>query len=377
MKIKQVLIDNAKKINDLKFDFNPDLIISFGKRELLETTQVFNELKAKYPNCIFNGCSTAGEIHSRNVFDDTISITAVKMENATLKSCTKNIDESANSFESGINIGKSFDQKGLKHVVVFSDGLNVNGSELVKGLNLALGDKISVTGGLAGDGPNFKNTVVLSTEGKIESKIITATAFYGDKLKVSYGSVGGWDSFGIERLVTNSKANVLYELDNKPALDLYKTYLGEQASGLPATGLKFPLSMRISEVDDPVVRTILAINEKEKSLTFAGDIIEGSFVRLMKANVNRLIDGAEKAAEITLNSMSGSKENILALLISCVGRKLVLKQLVEEEIEVVGDTLGENATLAGFYSYGEIAPFSEFQKGELHNQTMTITAISE
>jgi hypothetical protein len=199
---------------------------------------------------------------------------------------------------------------------------------------------------------------------------------YGSRLKVGFGSLGGWDSFGPDRLITKSKANVLYELDGQSALGLYKQYLGEHAKGLPATGLLFPLSIRTQSGETAVVRTILSVDEAEQSMTFAGEIPEGAYARLMKANFDRLIDGATGAARTSEQALGpGSAE--LALLISCVGRKLVLKQRVEEEVEAVRDVLGEGTTLAGFYSYGEISPFAPGARCELHNQTMTITALSE
>jgi hypothetical protein len=169
---------------------------------------------------------------------------------------------------------------------------------------------------------------------------------------------------------------VLYEMDGNSALELYKKYLGEHASGLPATGLFFPLSIRTSAGTAGVVRTILSVNEEEQSMTFAGDIPEGAFARLMKANFDRLIDGAIGAAKTSYQAL-GSASPDLAILISCVGRKLVLKQRVEEEVEGVRDILGSHTVLTGFYSYGEISPFTPDTKCTLHNQTMTITTFLE
>jgi hypothetical protein len=207
-------------------------------------------------------------------------------------------------------------------------------------------------------------------------KIITAIGFYGDKIKIGYGSFGGWDSFGMERLITKSKNNVLYELDGEPALALYKSFLGSQAVNLPSSGLLFPLSLRVSEDHAPVVRTILAVNEEDQSLTFAGDLPEGSYVRLMKANIDRLIEGAVAAANTSVAPFENAKPDF-AVLISCVGRKLVLKQMVEEEVEGVKNILGDNTAITGFYSYGEISPFEKDTRCELHNQTMTITTFTE
>jgi hypothetical protein len=374
MRTQQFMFRKGEVLKPPTFDFEPQLILVFGARSILEHQSLFTQIRESHPGVAFAGCSTSGEITNNSVTDDSLSLTAVYFQKTSVHSFCQSVQDSSESFETGKTLGNELSKDKLKHVMVFSDGLNVNGTELVNGLRDALGDDVSITGGLAGDGAAFEKTVVLNPCGKVESHIVSAIGFYSDDLKVSFGSMGGWDTFGIERLVTKSKGNVLYELDNEPALDLYKTYLGDQASGLPATGLLFPLSMRVSETDEPVVRTILGVNEEDKSLTFAGDIKEDSYVRLMKANVNRLIDGADKAAKLT------AKPDVnydLAILISCVGRKLVLKQLAEEEVEVVGDSFGADTLITGFYSYGEIAPFEEFMKCELHNQTMTITAFSE
>ena len=190
------------------------------------------------------------------------------------------------------------------------------------------------------------------------------------------GSRGGWDSFGSERLVTKADANVLYQLDGQSALDLYKQYLGEHAAGSPASGLLFPLSLSTSATERPVVRTILSVDEGEQSLTFAGDIPEGGRVSLMKATFDRLVEGASEAAEKSLEGL-GSRSPDLAICISCVGRKLLLKQRIEEEVEGVREVLGDKPVLAGFYSYGEIAPFESEVECSLHNQTMTITTFLE
>jgi hypothetical protein len=234
---------------------------------------------------------------------------------------------------------------------------------------------VTLTGGLAGDGDRFSSTCVVWDD-IVKKDSVVALGFYGEHLKVGYGSLGGWDSFGPERLITRSRGNILYELDGHNALQLYKKYLGEHARELPASGLLFPLSIRVSADQPPVVRTILAIDERDQSLVFAGDVPEGVSSRLMKANFDRLIDGAVGAAE-TSQAPLGSSPAELAILISCVGRKLVLKQRVEEEVEGVREVLGEKPVLTGFYSYGEISPFTPGAKCELHNQTMTITTFLE
>jgi len=352
------------------------LVLIFGKANHMKENSLIADIKKRYPLAKILGCSTSGEIIGTNVVDNSIIVTAVQFDSSHISENSINIQSVEDSFDAGKNLVKGFNSAGLKHIFVLSDGLNVNGSELVAGMRSELPAGVQVTGGLAGDGADFKETVVINNSGTAGSKMISAIGLYGENLSIGYGSFGGWDSFGIDRLVTKSKANVLYELDNSPALELYKSFLGEQAQALPASGLLFPLSMRTETDAQPVVRTILAVDEDNQSLTFAGDIPEGSYVRLMKANIDRLIDGAVSAAHTSVEPLNKQNPE-LAILISCVGRKLVLKQLIEEEVEGVKNVVGNDAAITGFYSYGEISPFSKDAKCELHNQTMTITTFKE
>lgn len=351
--------------------FTPELILLFGGKTILQQSSWVQEISRKFPQAILAGCSTSGEITETTVSDETISANFLSFDKSKVVYHEMQISDAKNSEQVGAELCKSFESKDLKHIFVLSDGLNVNGSKLVQGMRDAVPEGVAITGGLAGDGPHFEQTVLVDNDGQIRDQLVIALGFYGE-LNVSYGSMGGWDSFGIERLVTKSKDNVLFELDGEPALALYKSFLGDEASKLPSSGLLFPLSMRYSEDRKPLVRTILAVSEAEQSLTFAGDIPEGSYIRLMKANVDRLIDGAEEAAEL-----AKQEKNEFAICISCVGRKLVLRQIVEEEVEGVRDKLGPDCLITGFYSYGEIAPFKKGVDCELHNQTMTITSFSE
>ena len=350
------------------------LVLLFGSPACLRQTAWQEDIARAYPKAHQLGCSTAGEIYGTEVSDETLVATAVAFEHTRLQGASLTLDEVSDSYQAGERLADSLPQESLVHVLVIADGQNVNGSALVAGLTQHLPAGVTLTGGLAGDGDRFQETLVL-WDAPPASNTIAVLGLYGDRLKVGFGSRGGWDAFGPERLITRSAENILYELDGQPALALYKKYLGEHASDLPASGLLFPLSLRTGGAES-VVRTILGINEAEQSLTFAGDLPEGGHARLMKANFDRLIDGAAAAAQTSFEAIGNSSPE-LALLISCVGRKLVLKQRIEEEVEGVQDILGRETVLAGFYSYGEISPFNPSAQCELHNQTMTITTLSE
>lgn len=353
---------------------NAQLVLVFGSPACLKQTCWQEDIMRAYPFAHRLGCSTAGEIYGTEVTDETLVATALAFERTRLRGASIKLSDVSDSYRAGEQLANSLPRQSLSHVLVFSDGKNVNGSELVAGLTQNLPPGVTLTGGMAGDGDRFQETFVL-WDGPPEPNMIAVLGLYGDRIKIGFGSLGGWDAFGPERVVTRSTANILYELDEQPALTLYKKYLGEYAKDLPASGLLFPLSLK-TRTGESIVRTILGVNEAEQSLTFAGDIPQGSYARLMKANFDRLIDGAVGAAQTSYEAI-GKTSPELALLISCVGRKLLLKQRIEEEVEGVQDTLGQETILAGFYSYGEISPFSPSAKCELHNQTMTITSLSE
>ncbi len=350
------------------------LCLVFGTPTTISDSQLYHFIRKRYPNARICGCSTAGEILDKHVYDDTLTVTACQFENTQIIVQSVQITESSKSRDVGRQLARKFYGLNLKHLLIFSDGLLVNGSQLIQGVSDGLPPEISVTGGLSGDGARFTRSLVRCDD-VCSAGLVIGIGFEGERLKVGYGSMGGWDPFGPRRTITRSSGNVLYELDNQPALALYKRYLGAHAAELPASALLFPLNVWIEGKTEPLVRTVLSVNEAEGSMTFAGDLPTGSVVQLMCANMERLIEGASGAAEGSVHTIKGNNAQ-LALLISCVGRKLLLKQRVEEEVEAVADIVGD-ATITGFYSYGELSPIATTRTCELHNQTMTITTLTE
>jgi len=358
---------------------SPELVLVFGGNAPLKDKARFEEIRSWYPKSRIISASTAGEIIKTEVSDDTLVLTAIKFQKTALQFAEANITQAEESEAVGKKLAQALPKEGLVHAMIFSDGLFVNGTTLIKGLLSELPKNVSVTGGLVGDGTRFKETLA-GLDKMPEPKKLICVGFYGSNIKIGYGSLGGWDAFGISRTITKAKGNVLYELDEKPVLALYKEYLGDLAKELPASGLLFPLSLKIKtdlggEVE--VVRTILAVDEQAQSMTFAGDMPEGTVAQFMKANFDHLVDGASGAASMSLESLAEGKAE-LAILVSCVGRKLVLKDRIEEEIEAVQEKIGSQAAIIGFYSYGEISPTTPAERQcQLHNQTMTITTFRE
>jgi hypothetical protein len=354
----------------------PQLVLVFGGSALVKEQKRFAEVAQMYPKSHVIMMSTAGEIFNTTVSDDSLSVTAIYFEKTMLQFAEIEIETSDQSLALGKKLADRLPKEKLVHVMVFSDGLKVDGTQLVAGITGGLPAGVALTGGLVGDGSDFKHTYVGFDKTPEEGKIVVV-GFYGDALAVRYGSMGGWDPFGPEKIITKARGNVLYELDGKPALAIYKEYMGDRAKDQPNSGLFFPLNLRIKtpEGEDQVTRAILGVDEAEQSLTFAGTMPEGVSAQLMKANFERVILASSGAASMVKDDATEAQ---LAILISCVARKLVLKERTEEETEAIREVFGPNTALTGFYSYGEISPNTPTTKQcQLHNQTMTITTFAE
>ena len=357
----------------------PHLVLVFASLEAMQALDA-DRIRALIPQAQWVGCSTAGEISSQGVYDGSIVITALRFRQPAFRVASVELADMADSLAAGQRLAARLAHPDLRHVLVLGQGAGINGSALVDGLTGTLGSAVVVSGGLAGDGGRFTGARVWGPDG-ISATSVVGIGFDGPGWHISHGSMGGWQRFGPVRTVTRSEGNVLYELDGERALDIYKRYLGDYAAQLPASGLLFPWSVLGSDAQaEGITRTLLGISEADGSLIMAGDIPQGGKLQLMHASVDALVDAAEQAAETAAHTAANppsTPDQALALLVSCVGRKLVMGARVDEEVEAVGQMLGQHTTLAGFYSNGEISPHIHSTNCKLHNQTMTITLLSE
>ncbi|MEE4243950.1 MAG: FIST N-terminal domain-containing protein [Kangiellaceae bacterium] len=375
MKVFQYIYKDGAWSPELPVNSGSQWVTMFGDRTLAQDFTNNNALKGAFPNADIIGCSTSGEIAGAQVMDNSLILTAATFEATKIACFSVDVDDYDDSYTAGSALSNNLESDQLKYALIISNGTKVNGTKLVDGVRSQLADDVVVTGGLAGDDDRFEESMVWLNNHH-SPNLVVICGLYGDALTVGHGSVGGWDQFGPARLITHSEDNVLYKLDDRNALELYKEYLGDHANGLPASALKFPLAISDNENSEYLVRTILSIDEEKQSMTFAGDLPEGQYARLMRANFDRLIDGASEASEQALTDLKEIQPQ-LALLISCVGRRLVLGQRVEEELEEVAELTGDGCINTGFYSYGEISPLNDSFDCKLHNQTMTITLFSE
>jgi hypothetical protein len=355
-----------------KLDSPRTLVLAFGWSGLVDDPRPIDRLVAAYPQSRIVGCSTAGEIAGAAVRDASISVAIARFAATDVRIASAIVTSPADCAPAGRDIAKTLDALDLKAVFVLSNGIDVNGTELLQGLNERLDPSVVVTGGLAGDGPDFRRTWVIERN-RLRRHRVVAVGLYGSRVRVSHGSRGGWNAIGPERVVTRSDGNVLYEIDGRAALRLYKEQLGPLASGLPSSALLCPLALH-GAGKEPIVRTILSVDEGTDSMIFAGDIPQGSRVQFMQADFDRLVEGASQAAQLTGLRRDGDPS--LTVAISCVGRRLVLRERATDEVAAVKALLPEASALVGFYSYGELAPHGA-GRCELHNQTMTLTQINE
>ncbi|WP_343870478.1 FIST signal transduction protein, partial [Caenispirillum bisanense] len=361
----------------------PDLVLVFGSVALLRQAGDRAAVRAAFPGALLAGCSTGGEIAGAVVEDGTCVVAALRLDDTAVQVVTTAMAGPEDSLAAGLRLGQALlagAPQPPAAVLLFGRGTAMNGSALIDGLTAAVGHAVPVCGGLAGDDGAFRDTLVIGPQDG-EAPAAVAVGFHGDRFRLQVGSFGGWQPFGPTRRVTRADGNILYSLDGEPALDVYRRYLGDHAAGLPATGLLFPFEMLCAEaMSQGTIRTILGIDEAAGSLLLAGDVEEGGLLRMMAAGTDALVDGAERAAAACLEP-APAPWAALALLVSCVGRKLVMGDRVDEEVEAVLDTLGAGAggdlAVAGFYSYGELGPHSQAAGCRLHNQTMTVAVLGE
>lgn len=366
-------------VNDTGQPPSADLVLYFGSRQTLAREAAYTALRARFPAAGLVGCSTGGQMASGDVSDQVLTALALDFAQTPLKLASTSVTGPEDSYVAGAAIGDELRAADLAGIFLLSDGLHINGSALVEGVISTVGSGVPVSGGLAGDGADFADTLV-GCNRQPQSHNVAAVGFYGTSIQLGYGSAGGWDVFGPKRRITASRGNVLLEIDGKPALDLYKRYLGEESRQLPGSALLFP--MRICDPqhrDRTVVRTVLAVDSASGSMTFAGDMPKGWIAQLMRGSIGRLCAGAAEATHRAAQVIGDAPldDESAAIFVSCIGRRLLMGQRIDEEIEAATAELPRDCRAVGFYSYGEIAPLDGSGACQLHNQTMTVTLLRE
>jgi hypothetical protein len=354
----------------------PDLVIVNWAREPLDKLECLGAVRQAFPRAVLAGCSSSGDIYRDHILDQSWIMTGIHFENSATRclAVDTNLENLDDAKPAGERLAGKLPVENLRLVLLFSPGLGVNGDALVEGLTGKLPQGVSVFGGLAGDNAHYFQTYTLGPSG-IAPRQVVAVGLYGQHLQPTVISGGGWQPFGLRRKITRAQGSRLYELDGQPVLGLYKRYLGPYASGLPVSGLLFPLEILDGDDTGSVLRSIYGVDEATQSILLAGSVKEGTHARLMLTSPDTLVMGAEVAAREVRQAHGKAPE--LVYCVSCVGRKLMMGERTEEEILAIRDVLGEQAPLAGFYSNGEIASVMKSGVAKFHNQTMTMLLLSE
>ena len=202
MKIEQNALKDSSFENFAAKDLgdSASLALVFGGSKILKKAGIFDKIRNSYPKAYIAGCSTSGEINGVVVEDETVSLTAVAFENAEVRGSHFEVEHIEASFTAGERLAESLDDSGLRHVLVFSDGLKVNGTRLALGLKSKLPPDVGISGGLAGDGDRFEETLVMTNQPPRPGCVV-ALGFYGEGLNIGCSSVGGWIPFGPERVI--------------------------------------------------------------------------------------------------------------------------------------------------------------------------------
>lgn len=379
MQIELIRRLGAQRWQPLAGDTHPEAqwVLCFGPTERLAQGDVAAELQQRYPRAVVTSCSTGTAVCHGEVVDDAVAAAAIRFDHTRVRATTVALAAGARSRHCGQQLGASLAGSDLNAVVVLSEGMLVNGTELVAGLAESVGPGVTLVGGMAGDGAQFCDTRVgVGTD--VRAGQVVGIGLYGSQLQCRTGAYGGWDAFGPPRRITAATGNVLAALDGQSALSLYERYLGEEAAGLPGAALLYPLQIwPPNEPARAVVRTVLAVDREAGTMTFAGDLPVGWSAQLMRGHHGNLVEGAERAAAQAASGEQATAGDSLALLVSCVGRRLLMGQRTADEVDAARAALGLGVRTIGFYSHGELSPNAATGCCELHNQTMTVALLSE
>ncbi len=325
------------------------------------------------PNLI--GCTGAAEISTAGFNTKSVVLGGIASDRIEFEVVfTKNINR--NSELAGKELAGLFSSK-VQHIQLFSDGVTGNGCALLRGMNSMLDDYIPITGGTSGDTGEFNKSWQFAGK-QLLCDAAVAIGFTGD-FKVGTGVQSGWSPVGLPKKVTRSSGNVLYELNGEPALNVFKRFLGKHAEKLPAVGVEYPLGFYSRDgstagKDQFMLRATMAVNHKEGSITFAGDVPEGTMAHLTCGDNNSILEATEKAIQTAVNQLDDTTP-VMAFFYSCMARKTLLGLRTKEEFERVNLKLAGNIPILGFYSFGE---YSRVKRGGpclFHNESAVLSVI--
>ena len=351
------------------------LVVVFADNASWEDRWALSELKHAFPNSIIVGCGASETVHNGKLLTDSISVGIIKFQSTEIKFASADLSDSADSQSAGRRIAEGLKHPNLKGVLLFTNGLVVEATDLVRGIQEDLPAGIPIAGGLASDRDLLHCWV--NANGELRDDAVCAVGLIGDKVELVCASGGGWAPASDRHVATKTLGKTLYEIDGQRAYDVLTERLEKKTSQISPWALDIAnqtIALKFEGVD--LVRSILGSDKQKGCLELAGDIPEGVEIEFMESTVDEIIDGVDEVAHGIRMKTVGLTDNSLSVVFGCVGRVCILGDRTSEEVSVLKAAIGENIAQVGMYGLGEILT-TTCGYPQVHNLTMAAAVIRE
>lgn len=337
----------------------PDLVILFSSARY-DAARVLEGVHSRLPAAVpLVGCSAYAEIDNEQALTSSVVAMGLVLEGIevrTFQVAGRGVD----SFAAGRDAGRGLREFAPDLVITFPDVLTMNATRFLLGLQDALGKGMPIVGGASADDGAFKATYQIHGREALSGGAV-GVALKGP-LTIVTAAKSGYTPVGATHASTRvENGNVLLEIDGRPALDIYRDYLGERVAQMPAVSIEFPIAVvggiegapRRADDELLLVRAILGVDEARGALLLGGDVPEGAAIRVTRATKEDVVRGAEEATMTALEAMPAPE---VALIFSCMSRKSVLGPRFKDECRASFARLPEGLPKIGFYTFGELSP---------------------
>jgi len=358
--IEAVLYDCIKQLGDDQPDAGL-LFVGIDHDHKL----ILNKINEQYPDIELIGCTTAAEISSIGGYtDDSINLILFSSDVLDFKA---GVADQVSKNPTGI-IKKSLDEtqarlnEEAKLMLMTPSSMTISSDVVIESMKQVMGDSFPIFGGAAADPWTFvgtkqfyQNSVLLDS---VPFLLISGPLLY------SFGVESGWKPIGDKATVTKSDHNIVTEINDKPAIEFYRSYLGD--GDLSELG-EYPVAVHSENDDKFYLRACLLADTQSGHMSFAGDLNEGAIIQHTTMTRDRVVSAAKLSVDNAIKAFPGSKPEA-ALCFSCAGRREVLGTRTNEEYKLLNDHF-PNLPFAGFYTYGEISPNHYGKPTRIHNET--------
>ena len=335
---------------------------------------ILAEINKAFPAIELIGCTTDGEISSAQGFlEDSITLTVFYSDTIEIVAgCGKNLSANITvAVADAIEMAQQKLSKEARFCIITPESLTANGVEVLEAVKKQKEINFPVFGGLAGDQWQMQKTFQFYNNEVLSDAI--PVLMFGGPVYFSCGVKNGWSPIGNKKRVTKVSNNIVFELDGEPILDFYNHYLGEYNK----ISSEYALAVFEGNTDQFYLRSPAAGDAANKSIAFFGDVPEGATVQLSECTSAGIVDATKEAMDLAIDIYNHPKPPAAALIFSCATRKLLLGINTEKEISIAKERLPDQCAIAGFYTYGEIAPIAKNEPSRFHNSTFTVLLIGE